>query len=53
MTTAGLDASAKLSNFDVSQENNKRAIQHTVAFSLNFAAPELLLLPKQQQQKVT
>jgi len=59
MTTAGLDASAKLSNFDVSQDNNKPAraimatVQCSVAFSLNFAAPELLLLPKQQQQEAT
>jgi len=53
MTTGGLDASARLSNFDMSYNNNKRAqalmamVQCTVAFSLNFAAPELLLLPQQ------
>jgi len=57
MTTRGVDASARLSDFDVSYDNNERAqalmatVQRTVAFSLNFAAPELLLLPQQCQQQ--
>jgi len=59
MTTAGLDASARLSDFDVSQDNNERAkaimatVQRTVAFSVNFAGPELLLPQQCQQQEAT